>query len=480
MSLAGELVARAAAREAAPVFVEYGAKEHRSVWTGAEFVRLVHRVGCSLDESGVGPGMRVAVFLHNSAFYAATIIALLSRDTVFAPLKLDYRALELSAIFRDLQPHALITESAHREHLAPYCGDRMVLIRDGNKLGRSQDSWSSYQPNPASPVSPLGPPPAGTTAVAGGTASINFTYRGHGYPLGAVVSQAQYRHGAEVLAGCIDAARCRTMLVVLPMAHIYGLVACVFLPLLYDITAVLCHSMHPRRLHRIITAEAVDFLPVVPEIAELLARFPPSDTSGIGVELLVTGGSRLTVEQYQRFRATLAHEVLNGYGLTECTPASLNLRGRARSGTDGPPVSGLEVKLAEEDGELLIRGAGVSRGYYRRPAETDAALSPEGWFHTGDVFRLADGHLCFARERKATRKVNGLMVDLAEVRTAILRHPRVYEVKVALDGNRLRAVVTTDSGSAKAAIPTAGQLREYLGERLAGYKIPQGIELTGR
>jgi long-chain acyl-CoA synthetase len=123
--------------------------------------------------------------------------------------------------------------------------------------------------------------------------------------------------------------------------------------------------------------------------------------AGIGgrFRAFISGGGPLSVELLEFFWA-VGVPVYQGYGLTETSPVvSANYPGSNKTGTVGRPIENVRVRIAE-DGEILVQGPCVMKGYFLRPDDTAAVISPEGWLVTGDIGRLDDQGYLYVTDRK--------------------------------------------------------------------------------
>lgn len=143
------------------------------------------------------------------------------------------------------------------------------------------------------------------------------------------------------------------------------------------------------------------------KIADLLVFKKWREAVGGNVRIFISGGAPLAPEIAYLFLAA-GLPILQGYGLTETSPSvSCNTETRNRIGTVGPIIDGVSLRLAE-DGEILVKGDNVMKGYYNRPAENEAAFTSDGWFRTGDIGHIdADGFLVITDRKKDLIKTSG-------------------------------------------------------------------------
>jgi len=188
--------------------------------------------------------------------------------------------------------------------------------------------------------------------------------------------------------------------------------------------------------------------------------------------------------------------VVQGYGMTEASPVthlSPTINAPAKPGSIGQVVPNTEVKIVDlttgqavgprQQGELLIRGPQIMRGYLNRPEETAECIDREGWYHTGDIGFVDDEQWFYIVDRtKELIKYKGLQVAPAELEALLLTHPAVLDVAVIRKDDEdagevpLAYVVLKPDEASRAT--TAEALMAWTAERVAPHKRIRHVVFT--
>ncbi len=145
--------------------------------------------------------------------------------------------------------------------------------------------------------------------------------------------------------------------------------------------------------------------------------------------LALSGAAPISMDTLEFF-AGIGLPIYEGFGMTESTaPATLNVVGRARMGSVGQPLPGVEVRLAD-DGEILIRGGNVTPGYYKQPSETAQAFDQESWLRTGDVGSIdSDGFVSITdRKKELLITSGGKNISPANLENLLKHHALIGQV----------------------------------------------------
>ncbi|MDR0966903.1 MAG: long-chain fatty acid--CoA ligase [Myxococcales bacterium] len=174
--------------------------------------------------------------------------------------------------------------------------------------------------------------------------------------------------------------------------------------------------------------------------AKIQARF------GGTMQKFVSGGAPLS-KKIALFFDLCGFHMCEGYGLTEtCAPTHVNLPSpdKKQIGTVGLPWKGVQVRIAD-DGELLLKGPQVMKGYFNQPEETAAAIDPEGWFHTGDIGRVdARGFLTITDRKKDLLKTSGgKYIAPQELENGLKTEPLIGNVLIIGDRRKFVSALIT-------------------------------------
>jgi long-chain acyl-CoA synthetase len=191
---------------------------------------------------------------------------------------------------------------------------------------------------------------------------------------------------------------------------------------------------------------------------------------GVGGKLrfFVSGGAPLSQKLSYAFWGA-GIPILQGYGMTEACVASANRPEDNKVGSIGTPFEGIEMKVADTDGEILIRGRNVMRGYYNDPEATAAVIDADGFYHTGDVgYQDTDGHFYITDRIKDLFKLsNGKYVAPLQVESLLKQSPLISQPVVVGSGRKqVGALIVPDWETLKEEMRSAGHAVDKSREEL--------------
>lgn len=163
------------------------------------------------------------------------------------------------------------------------------------------------------------------------------------------------------------------------------------------------------------------------------------------IRLMVSGGAKIDKTILEDFR-TMGFRAIQGYGMTETAPIiTFNVPGRERSDSAGEVIPDVEVKIAD-DGEILVKGKNVMKGYYKNEKATKEAFDAEGWFHTGDLGRLEGKYLIIiGRKKEMIVLANGKNIDPNDIEAEIIKNTDlIKEIAVTEYNAQLLAIIYPD------------------------------------
>ena len=275
---------------------------------------------------------------------------------------------------------------------------------------------------------------------------------------------------------------------VLPFFHVYGLADVLFVAIVSGSSIVLIPQYSPKELMERLSDDKVTILITIPtQFLHLLMLARHKSPPPISLRLSISGGAPLALDVIKEFEKVFSRTIAEGYGLTESTAAvSVNPSDRIKPGSIGPPAPGIEMKVVNEndeevpigkEGEIVVRGEVVMKGYYNRPEETEETLR-NGWLHTGDIgYRDEESYFYVTGRKKDIIIKAGLNISPGEVEEVICSCPKVKEACVIGVGEirereEIKAFVVLKEGERSNHKEIIGWCRQSL----ASCKVPDYVE----
>jgi long-chain acyl-CoA synthetase len=435
---------------------------------------MARRVAGFLRARGVAPGERVAILADNDAQWCAAYFGALRVGGVAVPLDTSYKAAQIASLLRDCAPRVVFTSpkylSTVQEATAGAQPPEMVLLHGESAGATSSGELLAFEPDTQSSFS----------AQASDVALMLYTSGTTSDPKGVVLTHGNLLAEMKGAFSIIRVTEHDAILGVLPLFHALSQLANLLLPMAVGARVIFLDTLNTTELLRALRERDATLFCCVPQFFYLIHQRVMKEVKAAGrlrrmmfgallrtngwlrdafgvnlgpvifrrvhdvlgskMRLLVTGGSRFD-PAVNRALYCLGFQMLQAYGLTECTgAATVTSPGGKFTDSVGRPLPGVEIQIAPppasaekgaRDGEILVRGPIVMQGYFNRPEVNEKALEG-GWLHSGDLGYLdSRGELYITgRSKEVIVLSSGKNIYPEEIEAHYLQSPYIKELCV--------------------------------------------------
>jgi acyl-CoA synthetase (AMP-forming)/AMP-acid ligase II len=448
--------------------------------------RRLHRhlddVGRTLRAKGIGRDDRLAVLMPNGPELAVAIVAA-AANAACASINPAYSAEELDRYFADLKPRALMVAAGVEWPARRVAQAHGVPVFDLAPTGEAAGLFALAGAALGEPsTDPVGP---------GATALFLFTSGTTSRPKIVPLTHANICASAFSAVAALKLSEADRCLNVLPLFHGHGLIATVITSLAAGAGVVCTPGCDVNRFFGWLRDFAPTWYSAVPTMHQAIlaqARLNPDQVAGIRLRLVRSASAPLPPRVFAELERTFDTSVIEFYGMTETASAPIACNPlpprKSKPGSVGIPV-GLDVAIRNDRGDALpagqtghvtVRGGSVMPGYDGDAAATEAAFTGD-WFKTGDQgFFDDEGFLYLSGRTREMINRGGENIAPREVDEALLEHPAVAEaVTFAVPHATLGEDVAAAVVLRPDADATAKELRQFVGGRLADFKVPRQV-----
>lgn len=430
-----------------------------------EYSQQVDLYSTWLAHKGVKAGDKVGVFMPNCIDFLFVYFGAVRLGAVIVPVNSFLIDSEVDYIANDSEMVLLVSSKPVKVSCPCYLG------KDVRKEVAAIDPESIV--------------PEYSGAHMDDVTTIIYTSGTTGNPKGAMLTHTNLYENAKAMTETLDYYPEDRVLAILPMYHCFGFLCAIMISLLVGSRCYIQKNFNATDIRKLVRDEKLTVAYMVPPMIQLLSRLDAGDDLK-SLRLMVSGGASLPKAVAELFESVYGIPIIEGYGLSEASPVCcFNRIDNHKYYSCGPAIHGVTTKVVDthgqeckrgEIGELLIQGPNVMKGYYKLPEATASTLV-DGWLHTGDMAYMDEEDFVYIVDRsKDMVNLNGENVYPREIENHLYQHPDVLEAAVIgrednLRGETVWAYVVMKDGKKM----NASELRKYLKERVAPFKVPRGF-----
>jgi long-chain acyl-CoA synthetase len=323
-------------------------------------------------------------------------------------------------------------------------------------------------------------------------AVLMYTSGTSALPKGVILSYGNLQSDVDAAIAHAKLEKGHKFLGVIPLFHSFGMTAMMLAPIQLGATIIYLARFSAVAALNAVREHGVSLMFGVPSMFGAIAHLKNASADDFkSIYAMISGAEPLPTALREGFKQRFGVTLYEGYGLTETSPVvTLNVPHDNRPGSVGRAVPGVEIKivgddgnpaLAEQSGEIWLKGPMVMKGYHNLPKETAEALTSDGYFKTGDLGKVdADGYLHITGRKKELIIVAGEKAVPREIEDVLLKHPAVAEAAVVgkKDASRGEVVVAFVIAKEGQTIKPE-ELRDFArNQGLAQWKCPREITVV--
>jgi long-chain acyl-CoA synthetase len=451
--------------------------------------RELNRAACALGNHlrsiGLGKGDKVSVMLPNCPEFVIAYFGIQKIGGVAVTLNVQSTPYELLHLLGNSDTQCLITQGILAKRFEEIKKELPLCRRLVTTNGPEEDS-------PFREIIAKGPFTEEIPELAADDPAVMIYTAGlTGKPLGAVLTHHNLLTQSVLLRTICHLDEHNTGLAVIPLFHSFGAVANMLALLRIGASVVLMDRFTLDGIFGAIEKERVTYIAAVPRLfLGMLFHTGAEKYRTDSLKFCVTGGAAMPPDFIPVFEKRFGVKIMEGYGLTEASPASSfsRLEMPQKPGSIGIPLPGVEAKIVDDRGrevpreivgELILKGDNIMKGYYK-DEEMTAQVLKDGWLYTSDLGRMdTEGYLFLTGRKKRMIITSGFNVYPREIEIVLCLHPAVQAARIVgkddlLRGEIVKAIIVKKPGMEIEERELLKHCRTYL----SSYKVPREIEFT--
>lgn len=351
----------------------------------------------------------IAILLTNSPEFVITYLSVVHAGHIALPLDPAYKKLELDAIVEEIRPTLVITDNIYKDQI----NGQNIPVLNYTDIKKQKRPFRLLRLSAGIQIASL----TFTSGTTGKAKAVPHTHHSDIW-------------NVEVCSEVWGWGTSDCLLLSLPLSHWYGIVMGLFGAIYHCNTVYLLDQRFdaPKMLD-LLSSGKISFFSHTSVVFAKLLEYKAKEYDLSRMRLCVSGGSPLPPDIWKKFKKRFGVEIVETYGSSETGRIAANSLKEKVLGSPGKLLRGVEVKTTGS-GEILVKSPGLFHGYYQNPEATKKSLTRDGWWHTGDLGLVENGHVYLKGRVQERIRRFGYTVSPRDVEWAMRKNEKILDIYV--------------------------------------------------